>query len=171
MAVQRGSVDTLTCQGYTSLSHNPEITAAVDTIARMVASMTIDLMENQDNGDTRVKNGLSRKVDIDPNRYMTREQFVHWIVKVLYLDGNGNAVVWPRTRAGYIQDLQPIAPAFVSFIPDGWGYKAIIDGKEYRPSEILHFTLNPDSFYPWLGTGYRVALGDVANNLKQAAAT
>lgn len=133
--------------------------------------MTIDLMENQDNGDTRVKNGLSRKVDIDPNRYMTREQFVHWIVKVLYLDGNGNAVVWPRTRAGYIQDLQPIAPAFVSFIPDGWGYKAIIDGKEYRPSEILHFTLNPDSFYPWLGTGYRVALGDVANNLKQAAAT
>ena len=163
--------DTLTCQGYTSLSHNPEITAAVDIIARMVASMTIDLMENQDNGDTRVKNGLSRKVDIDPNRYMTREQFVHWIVKVLYLDGNGNAVVWPRTRAGYIQDLQPIAPAFVSFIPDGWGYKAIIDGKEYRPSEILHFTLNPDSFYPWLGTGYRVALGDVANNLKQAAAT
>ena len=92
--------ETLTCQGYTSLAHNPEIAAGVDTIARLIGSMTIQLMENQPDGDVRVKNELSRKIDIDPNSYTTREQFIHWIVRTLYLEGNGNAVVWPNTRAG-----------------------------------------------------------------------
>jgi HK97 family phage portal protein len=36
---------------------------------------------------------------------------------------------------------------------------------------VLHFVLNPGNFYPWKGDGYRMALADVANNLKQAAAT
>lgn len=163
--------DTLTCQRYTSLSHNPEIAAGVDTIARLIGSMTIQLMENGEDGDIRVRNELSRKIDINPNSYTTREQFIHWIVRTLYLEGNGNAVVWPNTRAGIIRDLDPIPPALAAFIPDGWGYKVIIDGKEYSPDKVLHFVLNPDSYYPWMGTGYRVSLGDVANNLKQAAAT
>ena len=163
--------ETLTCQGYTSLAHNPEIAAGVDTIARLIGSMTIQLMENQPDGDVRVKNELSRKIDIDPNSYTTREQFIHWIVRTLYLEGNGNAVVWPNTRAGVIRDLNPIPPAFASFIPDGWGYKVVIDGKEYSPDKVLHFALNPSSYYPWMGAGYRVSLADVANNLKQAATT
>lgn len=163
--------DTLTSKGYTSLAHNPEISAGVDTIARLVGTMTLHLMENTDDGDIRIKNELSRKVDIEPNRYMTRSQFVHWIVRTLYLEGNGNAVVWPDTRAGILRDLQPIPPAFAAFVPDGWGYKVIISGKEYTPDKVLHFTLNPDSLYPWLGDGYRVSLRDVADNLKQAAST
>ena len=163
--------ETLTCKGYTSLAHNPEIAAGVDTIARLIGSMTIQLMENREDGDIRVRNELSRKIDINPNSYTTREQFIHWIVRTLYLEGNGNAVVWPNTRAGIIRDLNPIPPALAAFIADGWGYKVIIDGKEYSPDKVLHFVLNPDSYYPWMGTGYRVSLGDVANNLKQAAAT
>ena len=163
--------DTLTCQGYTSLAHNPEIAAGVDTIARLIGSMTIHLMENQETGDVRVRNELARKVDVEPNRYTTREQFIHWIVRTMFLEGNGNAVVWPDTRAGILRDLNPIPPAFASFIPEGWGYRVVIDGREYNPDKVLHFALNPDSYYPWLGTGYRVSLGDVANNLKQAAAT
>lgn len=163
--------DTLACQGYTSLAHNPEIAAGVDTIARLIGSMTIHLMENQPDGDVRIRNELSRKIDIDPNSYTTREQFIHWVVRTLYLEGNGNAVVWPNTRAGIIRDLNPIPPALASFIPDGWGYKVVIDGREYDPDKVLHFVLNPSSYYPWMGTGYRVSLGDVANNLKQAAAT
>lgn len=163
--------DTLTCKRYTSLAANPEISAGVDTIARLIGSMTIQLMENGEDGDIRVRNELSRKIDINPNSYTTREQFIHWIVRTLYLEGNGNAVVWPNTRAGIIRDLNPIPPALAAFIPDGWGYKVIIDGKEYSPDNVLHFVLNPDSYYPWMGTGYRVSLGDVANNLKQAAAT
>lgn len=163
--------DTLTCQGYTSLSHNPEIAAGVDTIARLIGSMTIHLMENRDDGDVRIKNELSRKIDINPNSYSTREQFMHWIVRTLYLEGSGNAVAYPDTRDGVLRDLNPIPPAMVSFIPDGWGYKVIIDGQEYDPEDVLHFVLNPDSHYPWLGTGYRVSLADVANNLKQASTT
>lgn len=163
--------DTLTCKGYTSLAANPEISAGVDTIARLIGSMTIQLMENGEDGDIRVRNELSRKIDINPNGYTTREQFIHWIVRTLYLEGNGNAVVWPNTRAGIIRDLNPIPPALAAFVPDGWGYKVIIDGKEYSPDNVLHFVLNPDSYYPWMGAGYRVSLADVANNLKQAATT
>lgn len=163
--------DTLTCQGYVSLANNPEIAAGVDTIARLVGSMTIHLMECRDGGAVRIQNELSRKIDINPNQYMTRAAFVHWIVRTMYLEGNGNAVVWPKTRRGIIQDLNPVPPSFVSFIPDGWGYRVVIAGQEYRPDKVLHFALNPDSLYPWLGTGYRVSLADVANNLKQAAAT
>ena len=163
--------ETLECAGYTSLAHNPEVTTAVDTIARLIGSMTIHLMENTENGDIRVRNELSRKVDIDPNRYMTRSAFVQWIVKTMMLDGSGNAVVYPETRRGILRNLQPIPAAFASFIPDGFGYKVVISGREYDPDNVLHFVLNPGSYYPWLGEGYRVALSDVANNLKQAAAT
>lgn len=163
--------DTLTCQGYTSLSHNPEICAGVDTIARLVGSMTIHLMQNGEDGDVRIKNELSRKIDINPNEYMTRSQFMQWIVRTLYLEGNGNCVVWPKTRAGIIQDLRPVPAAYVSFIPDGWGYWVAIAGQEYSPQKVLHFAVNPGEYYPWLGTGYRVSLGDVANNLKQASTT
>lgn len=163
--------ETLECAGYTSLAHNPEVTTAVDTIARLIGSMTIHLMENTESGDIRVRNELSRKVDIDPNQYMTRSAFVQWIIKTMMLDGNGNAVVYPETRRGNLRNLQPIPAAFASFIPDGFGYKVMISGREYDPDNVLHFVLNPGSYYPWLGEGYRVALSDVANNLKQAAAT
>lgn len=163
--------DTLTCQGYTSLSKNPEICTAVDAIARLVASMTIHLMENTPGGDVRVRNELSRKIDIEPNRYMNRYAFVHWIVKTMILGGDGNAVVYPRTYRGYLQDLIPVSPSAVSFRADGWGYRIEIGGVEYDPGNLLHFALNPDETCPWKGAGYRVALRDVAKSLRQAEAT
>lgn len=164
--------DTLECQGYTSLAHNPEVMTAVDTIARLIGAMTIHLMRNTDQGDERVRNGLSEVVDIRPNRYMTRSNFVRWIVRTMLLEGDGNAVVYPRTEAGYLRELIPIPAAYTSFIPSGeWGYRVYIAGMEYDPDEVLHFAANPHDFYPWLGQGYRLTLADVANNLKQAAAT
>lgn len=164
--------DTLCCQGYTNLAHNPEIAAGVDAIARLIASMTLHLMRNTDHGDERVRDELSRKLDIDPCSTMTRATFISWIVRTLFLEGNGNCVVWPNTRAGYIRDLVPIPAALVSFTPAGdWGYRVYIGGKAYDPDRVLHFVLNPDSYYPWLGTGYRVSLADVANNLKQGMKT
>lgn len=169
--IGRTEWESLECMGYTTLAHNPEIVAAVDTIARLIGSMTIHLMENSDDGDIRIKDELAKKVDINPNRYMTRSNFIHWIVKNLFLEGNGNVVVWPETSRGILQDLVLVPPSFISFVPEGWGYKIIADGKEYNPDEVLHFALNPGSYYPWKGEGYRVTLADVANNLKQAAAT
>ena len=164
--------DTLTCQGYTNLAENPEIITAVNKIAKLIGSMTIHLMQNTDDGDVRIRNELSRKIDINPNENMTRSLFVQWIVSTLYLYGAGNAVVWPQFRRGYLRDLKPVPPAMVSFILDGiWDYRVQINGKEYDPDEVLHFVLNPGSYYPWRGQGLQVALKDVANNLKQAAAT
>lgn len=169
--VMPGDWDTLGCMGYTTLAHNPEIVAAVDTIARLIGSMTIHLMENAGDGDIRIRDELSRKVDINPNSNMTRSNFIHWIVKSLFLDGNGNVIVWPDTRRGILRDLNPVPPSTVSFLPDGWGYKVLLNGKEYSPDKLLHFVMNPSSNYPWKGEGYRVVLADVANNLKQAART
>ena len=164
--------DTLTCEGYTSLAQNPEIISAVDRIAKLIGSMTLYLMENQEDGDVRVRNELSRKIDIEPCQNMTRSTFIQWIVRTMYLEGEGNAIVLPIFRRGYLEDLRPEPAGIVSFVYTSyWDYQVMIGGATYAPDEVLHFVLNPDSTYPWKGTGYKVALSDVAGNLKQAAAT
>ena len=164
--------DTLCISGYTRLSENPEVLMAVNKLAGLIGSMTIHLMANSDVGDMRIKNALSRKLDIEPNRYMTRMTLMSWIVRTLLLYGDGNAVVLPKTNRGYLEDLIPIPPSRVSFIPAGsYGYRIRIDGQEHDPDQLLHFCLNPDPDQPWRGQGLRVALKDVAANLKQAAAT
>lgn len=164
--------DTLTCEGYTSLAQNPEIISAVDRIAKLIGSMTLYLMENQEDGDVRVRNELSRKIDIEPCKNMTRSTFIQWIVRTMYLEGEGNAIVLPVFRRGYLEDLRPEPAGIVSFVYTSyWDYQVMIGGATYAPDEVLHFVLNPDSSYPWKGTGYKVALSDVAGNLKQAAAT
>ena len=165
--------DSLECSGYTSLDRNPEVLTAVDTIAQLVGSMTIHLMRNTDEGNVRVRDRLSEIVDIEPNPWMTRSNFVRWIVRTLLLGGDGNAVVWPVTRRGELQELIPIPAMYCAFVPTEifGGYRIMIDGEEYDPASLLHFVLNPGQLYPWRGEGYRLALADVANNLKQAAAT
>lgn len=160
----------LSCQGYTSLAHNPEILSGVKRIAELVGSMTIHLMENTEKGDIRIHNELARKIDIDPYSATTRSIFIQWIVKTMML--NGNAIVLPRTRRGILLDLRPVPPGMCSLIPRGtWDYDVEINGGTYDPEEVLHFVENPGELYPWRGDGYRIQLKDVANNLKQAAAT
>lgn len=163
--------NTLCCAGYTKLSDNPEIMAGVNKIADLVSSATIHLMENSENGDVRVRNQLSRKVDINPNRYMTRKTFISAIVRHLLLEGDGNAIVYPKTTKGLIEDLIIIPPGQYSLIPDNYGYQIVIGNTNHDPENICHVVINPDPMYPWMGTGYRTTLKEVAKTLKQASKT
>lgn len=158
-------------EGYTRLSDNPEVLMAVNRIADLISSMTIRVMANTDSGDVRLYNQLARKLDIEPSPWMTRKTMVSAIVRTLLLEGGGNAVVWPKTRNGYLDELEPIAPSRVTFLEDGSGYQILIDGQPFSPGDLLHFVVNPSAERPWLGTGFRVALKSVVKNLQQAGKT
>lgn len=163
----------LECTGYTSLANNPEVFTACRKIAMLISSMPIMLMENGKSGDIRIFNELSRKIDIEPNRNMTRRTWMESIVMNMMLYGRGNSVVKVYTSRGYLSNLEPIPAERVAFNPPivGTKYQVIIDGKSYDPNDVLHFVDNPDRFYPWKGKGLTVVLQDVANNLKQASYT
>lgn len=163
--------ESIGCEGYTRLSDNPEVRMAVGRIAELIGSMSIRLMANTDSGDVRLKNGLSRRLDIDPNPWMTRKTMMSSIVWTLLLNGGGNAVVWPRTSDGNLTELIPISPSSVTFQADGYGYRIQIGGVSYDPEQLLHFVVNPSSERPWLGTGFRVALNTVVKTLRQAEKT
>lgn len=171
-----GDQDSAICiDGYTSLDKNPEIMTACRAIAELIGSITIHLMANTEGGDVRVINELSRAIDIDPMPTMTRSHWMESIVMNLLLYGEGNSIVWPHTWDGLLRSLEPIAAERVTFMPDPENpyryYKILVDGMAHSPENMLHFVYNPDKLYLWKGRGLRVSLIDVANNLKQAAAT
>lgn len=164
----------LECAGYTSLDHDPTILTACQAIASLVGLVSWHIMENTESGDRRIVNELSRKIDIDPNSYVTRADFYESIAMNMLLYGDGNAIVRPHTENGYLRDLEVVSMDRVSFMPDnvlGYGYWIYIDGIKYDPRDLLHFRLHPDKNYPWKGNGIRVAIKDIAGNLKQAAHT
>ena len=166
--------DEICCAGYTTLDQCPEVVAGCSKIAELIASITIHLMSNTKDGDVRVVNELSRKIDINPEKHMTRSTWMHGIVMDMLLYGKGNAVVIPHTYKGYLQNLEPIAASRVSFNEkNGYrDYTITVDSKKtYSPGNVLHFVYNPDKTYKWKGQGIQVVLRDLADNLKQAGKT
>lgn len=166
------SEDTICVPGYTSLDKCPEILTGCRRIAELIGSITIHLMNNTEQGDVRIVNELSKMIDITPMPNMTRSTWVQAFVMTMLLQGRGNAIVLPHTSRGYLRSLEPISASRVSWEPVGWSdYNVYIDGKKYRPDDVLHFVYNPDPLYLWKGRGINVSLKDIANNLKQAEAT
>lgn len=171
MVVNNQQWQDMICNGYTSLENNPEVITAIEQIAQLIASMTIYLMQNTDRGDIRIKNELSRVIDITPNAWQNRTNFIFWIAKTMLL--KGNAVVMPKTQDGKLQSLDPVRPDSVSIESNltGDGYNIQINGVTHDPKELLHFALNPGANEPYRGMGYSVALKNVINNLAQAQKT
>lgn len=159
--------------GYKPLSSCPEVVMCVDAYADLISSMTIHLMQNTPDGDVRVRNELSRKVDIEPYTLMTRKNWVYNIVSTLLLSGDGNQITYPiYDRRGYIENLKPLKPSAWSIVDtEDDSYYVRYGDKALRPDEVLHFVLRPDPERPWKGTGFQLALQDVVKSLRQANAT
>lgn len=165
----------LCCRGYTSLDQCPEIMTACFKIAQIISSVTIHLMANTEDGDERIINELSRKIDIDPMPNMTRQTWIAAIVMNMLLYGHGNSIVIPHTKSGYLDYMEPISASRVQLLPVGssyMDYEVWIDGyKVFKPENVMHFVYNPDKTYMWKGRGFEISLRELADSLKQAAAT
>lgn len=167
--------DILAPSGYTPLSRNEVILRCAHKIADMVSDMTIMLMQNGEHGDTRVKNELSKKIDIHPNAYMTRKNFVYKIVSDMILYGNAAAVPeYTITPGGVILDnIELLRGNSLTIDNNGRdkGYYISHGGVIYEPDEVLHFALVPDEDKPFRGVGFTPQIYDTVKNLLQANAT
>lgn len=157
--------------GYTTLDKNPEVVTACRRIAELIGMLTIHIMENTENGDKRIVNELSAKLDINPNPYMTRKNFIEAVVMNLLLYGDGNSIVKVNTENGYLGSMEPVPASMVSFNGTWNDYTVMISGKPYDKDDVLHFRINPRKDYMWQGQGFRVILSDLIQNLKQASVT
>ena len=155
--------------GYIPLTKNDEVKKCIHKIADMVSSMTIMLMENGDDGDVRLKNELSKKIDVYPNKYMIRKNFIYKIVSDMI--STGNSVVMPKTESGLIGDLNIWDTNGISFHGDYEGYVIKYKQQQFDPDEVLHFVLIPDDAMPFKGQGFIPIVKDTIANLVQANAT
>lgn len=159
---------------YVSLADSPEVQTVVKAIARLVSSMTIQLMANTKKGDIRIKNELSKKVDIKPYSLATRKIFIEYLVTQMILNGNG--LVIPKYRGSssgtpYLEDLIPLNTSEYVFYETKKGY--VIKGSkgEYNHDSILNFVMNPKQDHIFIGNGYKVSLRELVSNIKQARET
>lgn len=160
----------LCCDGYRPIMKCPEVQMCINVYADLISSMTLRLMRNTDRGDTRIKNELSRLLDIEPNKYMTHMTFFQTVVRTLMEEGN--QVTYPTYHDGYLQSLRPLEPSQVAINAAGLDdYVITYRGRQFKPDEVLHFILNPDPNQPYKGLGFSASLRDIVKSLRQANTT
>lgn len=163
--------------GYTTLDKNADVQICVNKIANIISSMPIALMQNVENGDVQVKNGLSYVIDIAPNKVQTRKTFMQSLIKEAFLKGDGNAVVIPKftndniTKNYYLESLQLLDMDKVSFDTNEHTYQIKYGNVIYNPDEVLHFVFNPSRSSSFIGEGYAPIIKDVLTNIAQGNAT
>jgi HK97 family phage portal protein len=155
--------------GYIQITKNDEVKKCIHKIADLVSSMTIMLMENGDDGDIRLKNELSKKIDVYPNNFMVRKNFIYKIVSDMI--ATGNSVVMPNIQNGLIENLKIWDMNGVSFHGDFTDYEIQYKLQKYDPDEVLHFVLIPDDLMPFKGQGFIPIIKDTIANLVQANTT
>lgn len=161
--------DILCPKGYYPLTENEEIVKCSHIIADLVSSMSIMLMENRENGDTRIKNELSRKIDIFPCSYMTRKNFIYKIVYDLVIQGN--SIAYPLYENGLLKEIQLWDMDSIHIQEEKESYVLWYKGKKFYPDEVLHFVFNPDRKQPFIGLGFTKAVQETIRNLIQANTT
>ena len=159
----------LTAKGYTRLIDVPEVQTAINHVADQISVMTIKLMENTENGNKRIRNELSRKIDINPCKYITRQAWIKKIVKDMLV--NGNSFHLPFFSNGILDYIKPLENTKCSISSINDGYKIYYNGIAFEPDEILHFAYNIDEDKPYLGLGLRCSLNAVSKTLIQARTT
>lgn len=163
--------DVISSDLYTPLSKNEEILNCVYKIADLVSNMTIMLMQNDKNGDIRVKNELSKKIDINPNHLTTRKQFIFRIVTDMCV--YGNSICYPIYEGEHLKDLivWDMTQVEISETLKDGSYYITYGGYQYYPNELLHFVLYPRSDCYWKGSGILLLLKNTIENLTQANTT
>lgn len=155
--------------GYIPVTKNEEVKKCIHKIADLVSSMTIMLMENGVDGDIRLKNELSKKIDVYPNNNMIRKNFIYKIVADMLT--HGNSVVYPETADSLISNLNIWDMEGVIFRGDFNSYSIQYKLKTFDPTEVLHFALIPDDLIPFKGAGFIPVVKDTIANIVQANTT
>lgn len=155
--------------GYLPITKNEEVKKCIHKIADLVSSMTIMLMENSQDGDIRLKNELAKKVDVYPNNYMIRKNFIYKIVADMLT--HGNSVVYPNVQDGLLDNLTIWDINRIIFNGDNESYSIQYKLQMFDPMELLHFVLIPDDLLPFKGQGFIPIVKDAIANLVQANTT
>lgn len=155
--------------GFTPVIKNEEVRKCVHRIADLVSSMTIMLMENGEAGDIRLKNELSKKIDIYPNNFMVRKNFIYKIVVDMIT--HGNSVVMPRIQDGLLENLVIWDIDGVTYSGTDEEYVIQYKLQKFDPDELLHFVLIPDDLFPFKGAGFVPIIKDSIANIVQANTT
>jgi HK97 family phage portal protein len=160
----------ITPPGYISVTKNEEVKKCIHKIADLVSSMTIMLMENGEDGDIRLKNELSKKIDVNPNKFMIRKNFIYKVVSDMII--HGNSVVSPKLSEGLLDNLTIWDMSGISFGQDDDESYYIRKGiKKINPDEVLHFVLIPDDTLHFKGQGFIPIVKETILNILQAQAT